>query len=85
VYLLGISSVTDLYLKVLPLLYFLMTSGMLFSLLYRSTVFWTPAGLKLGCLSQGTPLLVSHLGRGFVSVPPNQPRLIVLTLKLVQR
>ena len=54
-------------------------------LVYRSTVFWTPAGLKLGCLSQGTPLLVSHLGRGFVSVPPNQPRLIVLTLKLVQR
>jgi hypothetical protein len=53
--------------------------------LYRSTVFWTPAGLKLGCLSQGTPLLVSHLGRGFVSVPPNQPRLIVLTLKRMQR
>jgi hypothetical protein len=47
--------------------------------------FWTPSGLKLGCLSQGTTLLMSHLGRGFVSVPPNQPRLIVLTLKLMPR
>ena len=53
--------------------------------LYRSTVFWTPSGLKLCGISQGTSLLLSHLGRGFVSVPPNQPRLIVLTLKLVQR
>ena len=31
---------------------------------YRSTVFWTPSGLKLGCLSPGTTLLMSHLGRG---------------------
>src|SRR5262245_52122499 len=28
---------------------------------------------------------MSHLGRGFVSMPPNQPGLIVLTLKLMQR
>ena len=52
--------------------------------LYRSTVFWTPSGLKLGCSSQGTQLLMSHLGRGFISMPPNEPGLIVLTLKLVQ-
>jgi len=58
-------------------------TGMLF--LYRSTVFWTPSDLKLGCISQGTLLLMSHLGGCFVSMPPNQPGLIVLTLKLVQR
>ena len=52
---------------------------------YRSTVFWTPSDLKLGCISQGTLLLMSHLGGCFVSMPPNQPGLIVLTLKLVQR
>jgi hypothetical protein len=28
---------------------------------------------------------MSHLGRGFVSVPPHQPRRIVLTLKRMQR
>ena len=55
------------------------------SVLYRSTVFWTPSDLKLGCISQGTLLLMSHLGGCFVSMPPNQPGLIVLTLKLVQR
>ena len=53
--------------------------------LYRSTVFWTPSGLKLGCISQGTLLLISHLGGCFVAMPPNQPGLIVLTLKRVQR
>jgi hypothetical protein len=52
---------------------------------YRSTVFWTPSDLKLSCSRQGTLLLVSHLGGCFVSMPPNQPGLIVLTLKLVQR
>jgi hypothetical protein len=52
---------------------------------YRSTVFWTPSDLQLGCLSQGTPLRMSHLGGCFVSMPPNQPGLIVSTLKLVQR
>jgi hypothetical protein len=56
-----------------------------FSILYRSTVFWTPSDLKLSCSRQGTLLLVSHLGGCFVSMPPNQPGLIVLTLKLVQR
>ena len=54
-------------------------------LVYRSTVFWTPSDLKLSCSRQGTLLLVSHLGGCFVSMPPNQPGLIVLTLKLVQR
>ena len=53
--------------------------------MYRSTVFRTPAGLKLGGLSPGTSLLLSHLGRSFVSMPANQPRLVVLTLELVQR
>jgi hypothetical protein len=52
---------------------------------YRSTVFWTPLGLKLGGISHGTSLLQSHLGRCFVSMPSNQPGCIVLTLKLVQR
>ena len=55
------------------------------ALMYRSTVFWTPSGLQLGCSSQGTPLLLSHLGRGFVSMPSDQPGLIVLTLERVQR
>ena len=53
--------------------------------LYRSTVFWTPSGLKLCGISQGTSLFQSDLGRGFVAMPANQPGLIVLTLKLVQR
>jgi hypothetical protein len=53
--------------------------------LYRSTVFWTPSDLKLGCISQDTPLLMSHLSRCFVSMPSNQPGFIVLTLELVQR
>ena len=51
---------------------------------YRSTVFWTPLDLKLGGLSQGTSLLQSHLGRGFVAMLANQPGRIVLTLKLVE-
>lgn len=54
-------------------------------LVYRSTVFWTPSDLKLGCISQDTPLLMSHLSRCFVSMPSNQPGFIVLTLELVQR
>ena len=53
--------------------------------LYRSTVFWTLSGLKSGCLSQGTLLLMSRLGRCFVSMPANQPGLIVLPLKRMQR
>jgi hypothetical protein len=53
--------------------------------LYRSTVFWTPSDLKLCGIRQGTSLLMSHLGRGFVAMPSNQPSLIVLTLELVQR
>ena len=61
------------------------TDGLVSSILYRSTVFWTPSGLKLGCISQGTPLLLSHLGRGFVAMPTNQPGLIVLALKRLQR
>ena len=52
-------------------------------ILYRSTVFWTPSDLKLGGMSQGTPLLMSHLGRGFISMPSNQPGLIILTLELM--
>ena len=52
---------------------------------YRSTVFWTLSSLKSCCLSQHTTLLMSDLGRRFVSMPPNQPGLIVLTLKLMQR
>ena len=44
----------------------------------------TPS-LKLCGLSQGTLLLLSHLGRGFVAMPPNQPRRIILMLKLMQR
>src|SRR5215216_4473676 len=55
------------------------------NILYRSTVFWTPSDLKLCGIRQGTSLLMSHLGRGFVAMPSNQPRLIVLTLELVQR
>jgi hypothetical protein len=54
-------------------------------MLYRSTVFWTPSDLKLCGMSQGTSLLLSHLGRRFVSMPPNEPGCIVLTLKLMQR
>jgi len=54
-------------------------------ILYRSTVFWTLAGLKLCCISESTSLLMSYLGRGFVAMPSNQPGLIVLTLELVQR
>ena len=54
-------------------------------MVYRSTVFWTPSDLKLGCISQDTPLLMSHLSRCFVSMPSNQPGFIVLTLELVQR
>jgi tetratricopeptide (TPR) repeat protein len=42
-------------------------------------------GPKLGRVSQGTPLRISHLGRRFVAMPPNEPGLIVLTLELVQR
>ena len=38
--------------------------------------------LQLGGISQGTSLFTSHLGRCFVSMPSNQPSLIVLTLKL---
>src|SRR5213083_665293 len=56
-----------------------------YSELYRSTVFWTPSDLKLCGIRQGTSLLMSHLGRGFVAMPSNQPSLIVLTLELVQR
>jgi hypothetical protein len=52
---------------------------------YRSTVFWTLAGLKLCGISQSTSLRMSYLGRGFVAMPSNQPRLIVLMLELVQR
>src|SRR5262245_42069905 len=40
--------------------------------LYRSTVFWTPLGLKLCGLGQGTTLLLSHLGGCFISMPPNE-------------
>ena len=53
--------------------------------LYRSTVFWTPLDLKLCGIGQGPGLLLSHLGRGFVAMPSNEPGLIVLTLKRVQR
>ena len=53
--------------------------------LYRSTVFWTPSSLKLCSISQGTSLLMSYLGRCFISMPSNQPGRIVLTLELVQR
>src|SRR5678815_3062452 len=56
-----------------------------YDILYRSTVFWTPSDLKLCGIRQGTSLLMSHLGRGFVAMPSNQPSLIVLTLELVQR
>src|SRR5262249_35800557 len=54
-------------------------------LVYRSTVFWTPSDLKLCGISQSTTLCMSHLRWGFVAMPSNQPCLIVLTLKLVQR
>jgi hypothetical protein len=57
----------------------------IFWVLYRSTVFWTPSGLKLCGISQDTLLFTSHLGRGLVSMPSNQPGLIILMLKLVQR
>ena len=53
--------------------------------LYRSTVFGTPLDLKLCGIGQGPVLLLSHLGRGFVAMPSNEPGLIVLTLKRVQR
>ena len=50
-----------------------------------STVFWTPLDLKLCSICQGTSLLLSHLGRGFVAMPSNEPGRIILTLKRVQR
>jgi hypothetical protein len=52
---------------------------------YWSTVFWTHSVLKLCGLSQQTALLMSDLGRRSVAMPPNQPGLIVLALKRVQR
>jgi hypothetical protein len=50
--------------------------------LYRSTVFWTHSATKSCCRSQQTALLMSDLGGRFVSMPSNQPGLIVSTLKL---
>src|SRR5438477_8892686 len=41
--------------------------------------------LQVCGISQGPSLLMSHLGRGFVAIPSNQPGLILLTLELVQR
>src|SRR5262245_51593298 len=55
------------------------------SLLYRSTVFWTHSATKSCCRSQQTALLMSDLGGRFVSMPSNQPGLIVSTLKLTER
>jgi hypothetical protein len=49
---------------------------------YRSTVFWTHSATKSCCRSQQTALLMSDLGGRFVSMPSNQPGLIVSTLKL---
>ena len=51
-------------------------------LVYRSTVFWTHSATKSCCRSQQTALLMSDLGGRFVSMPSNQPGLIVSTLKL---
>ena len=50
--------------------------------LYRSTVFWTHSATTSCCRSQQTALLMSDLGGRFVSMPSNQPGLIVSTLKL---
>jgi hypothetical protein len=38
--------------------------------MYWSTVFWTPSGLQLCGISQGTSLFQADLGRGFVSIRP---------------
>ena len=51
-------------------------------LLYRSTVFWTHSATTSCCRSQQAALLMSDLGGRFVSMPSNQPGLIVSTLKL---
>jgi hypothetical protein len=55
------------------------------SVMYRSTVFWIPSGLKLCGTSQGTLLRMPHLSRCFVTMPSDQPRLIVFLLKRMQR
>src|SRR4029453_14912137 len=52
---------------------------------YRSTVFWTHSATKSCCRSQQTAVLMSDLGGRFVSMPSNQPGLIVSTLKLAKR
>jgi hypothetical protein len=47
--------------------------------------FLTPSALKFCDVSQGPTLLMSNLGRCFVSLPSHPPDLMVLTLKRMRR